>query len=208
MTAAAMTYDSLLADIQTYSERRDEPFVSQLPRFVMMAENRIATECRGLGFKRFVSGILGSSVVEKPARWRETLSINVTVGTERQTLRERGYEYCREFAPDASVVGVPRYYADYGFEHWLIVPTPDQNYVCEISFHERPEPLSSTNQTSWTTQYAPQLLLYATLLEAAPFLKRPDLLQQWQGMYEAAKNALAGESGRRMQDNNATRSVE
>lgn len=208
MTAAAMTYDSLLADIQTYSERRDDPFVSQLPRFVMMAENRIATECRGLGFKRFVSGILGSSVVEKPARWRETLSINVTVGTERQTLRERGYEYCREFAPDASVVGVPRYYADYGFERWLIVPTPDQNYACEISFHERPEPLSSTNQVSWTTQYAPQLLLYATLLEAAPFLKRPDLLQQWQGMYEAAKNALAGESGRRMQDNNATRSVE
>lgn len=197
MMAEALTYTSLLSDVQTYCERSDTPFVSQIPRFVMMAENRLASEVRGLGFQRYVTGTMAGNTLPKPERWRETVSLNITVGTERVFLQARSYDYCRAFAADSALTGQPRYYADYGYEHFLIVPTPASNYAFELAYYERPEPLSAQNETSWTTQYAPQLLLYATLLEAQPFLKRPDTAQQWQALYDRALQGIAQETTRR-----------
>jgi hypothetical protein len=93
---------------------------------------------------------------------------------------------------------MPRFYADYQYENYLIVPTPAEQYPFEVSYYERPIPLSNSVQTNWTTQYAPQLLLYATLLEAQPFLKRPELLAQWTTLYDRALQGIAQESTRRI----------
>ena len=199
-TPAAMTYDSLANDIEEYAERHDEPFTSQIPRFIMLCENRIASEVRGLGLLQFVSGTLEGSVVKKPVRWRETAGIHVTISNKMQYLKKRGYAYCRKFAPDSSKTGEPRYYADYGYEHWLVVPTPAIAYETEIAYFERPTPLSPSNQTNWTTQNAPQLLLYGALLEAQPFLKRDERIQIFKDFFGQAKNAVTMESLRRLQD--------
>ena len=196
--AEVLTYTSLLSDVQTYCERSDAPFVTQVPRFVMLAENRLASEIRGLGFQKYVTGALNSNTFPKPERWRETVSFNITVANQRIFLQPRSYDYCRAFTPDPSVTGTPRYYADYEYEHFLVVPTPVVAVPFELSYYERPEPLSAVNQTNWITQYAPQLLLYATLLEAQPFLKRPDLSQVWQAAYDRALQGLAQESTRRI----------
>lgn len=201
--AESLTYDSLLTDVQTYAERDDQPFVTQLPRFVMLAENRLASEVRGLGLQNYVNSVLTGNTIQKPARWRETVSFNITVGPDIAFLYPRTYDYCRAFAPDPSQTGVPRYYADYGYEHFLIAATPDQNYPFEISYYERPEPLSDANQTNWTTQYAPQLLLYATLLEAQPFLKRAERIAEFQGMYDRALQGIAQETTRRINSDRA-----
>lgn len=196
--AEALTYSSLLTDVATYCERSDAPFISQIPRFVMLAENRLSTEVRGLGFQKYVTGTLSANTFVKPARWRETISFNITVGTSRAFLQERTYDYCRAFWPDPALTGLPRYYADYEYENYLVVPTPAASYAFELSYYERPIPLDNATQTSWTTQYAPQLLLYATLLEAQPFLKRPDLAAVWQAAYDRALQGLAQESTRRI----------
>jgi len=204
--AEALTYASLLTDVQTYCERTDNPFVAQIPRFVMMAENRLASEVRGLGFQKYVTGTMSGNTIAKPERWRETISINITTASGRVFLQQRDYDYCRAFTPDPLVLGLPRYYADYEYEHLLFVPTPLAQYAFEIAYYERPEPLSDANQTSWTTRYAPQLLLYATLLEAQPFLKRPDLMAQWQALYDRALQGVAQESTRRIGSDRASTS--
>lgn len=204
--STAMTYSSLLADISVYVERSDEPFTAQRERFVMMAENRLASEVRGLGFQKYVTGNFNGNSLVKPERWRETVSLNITTASGRLFLQQRDYDYCRAFAPDPTVLGLPRYYADYEYEHFLIVPTPLLQYDFELAYYERPEPLSDSNQTSWTTRYAPQLLLYATLLEAQPFLKRPDLQQQWQALYDRALQGVAQESTRRIGSDRASTS--
>lgn len=203
----ALTYDSLVADIQNYAERSDEPFFTQIPRLIMMAENRISSEIKGLGFRRVTSFQMtnGDSVYEKPARWRETVSLNIVVSNERKQLYPRTYEYCRMYWPNSATTGVPDFYADYDYEHFLVVATPGTTYNAELLYHERPEPLSSSNQTSWTTRYAPQLLLYASLLEAQPFLKRTDRLQEFQALYDRAVGAINEENGNRVTDN-STRS--
>lgn len=207
-SAAAMTYDSLVTDVQSYAERRDSNFVEQIPRFIMLAENRICSECRGLGFLRFVAFPLVANTFEKPVRWRESVSLSCVVSGETVFLKERSYQYCRAYSPDVSVTGTPVFYANYDYEHFFVVPTPAASYTAELSYYERPEPLSSDNQVNWTTQYAPQLLLYATLLETAPWLKNDQRLALWQQLYESAKAALLNESKRRMQDNSNERTPE
>jgi hypothetical protein len=196
--AEALTYASLLTDVQAYAERSDDPFITQIPRFVMMCENKLATEVRGLGLQKYVTGTLSGSTLPKPERWRETVSFNITVNNQRVFLQNRSYDYCRTFASNPALTGVPRYYADYEYEHFLIVATPDDNYAFELAYYERPEPLSDSNQTNWLTQYAPQLLLFGTLLEAQPFLKRPELMQQYQALYDRALQGIAQESSRRV----------
>jgi hypothetical protein len=71
----ATTYSSLIADIIAYAERSDEAFVSQIPRFIALAELRIASENKPFGFLRTVTGTLDGNTLEKPIRWRKTKSI-------------------------------------------------------------------------------------------------------------------------------------
>jgi len=198
----AMTYDSLKADVAQYAERDDAPFITQIPQFISLAENRLAVEVKPLGFLRVVSGDLNANTMAKPVRWRRNKSFSVVVAGERKYLFERSYEYCRTYAPDVTP-GVPRYYSNYDYEHFYIAPTPDASYNFELSYYERPTPLSDAQQTSWTTQYAPQLLLYAALLEAQPFLKTSERIAEFQGLYDRALQALMKEDQERVMDASA-----
>jgi len=181
----AMTYTSLLSDIEGYVERHDEEFLTQIPRIVMLAEQRIALEAKGLGLLSIVSGKMTANnpVMSKPERWRQTKSF-FYVGTDGRAvyLKPRRYEYCRLYAL-GEPAGSPEFYADYGYEHLYLAVTPVSDFTFELSYHERPEPLSEANQVNWTTRNAPQLLLYACLLEAQPWLKNPQMLSLWQSQY-------------------------
>jgi hypothetical protein len=206
-TAAALTYDGLVEQVQIYAERSDEPFVSSIPFFIMMAENRICSGLRGLGLKKFVSGTLiaGQTTLDKPVRWRETSSFSIIANGSRKYVYERGYEYCRTYWPDATILGEPEYYANYDYEHLFIAPTPDAAYAFEFSYYERPQPLDSITQTNFLTQYYPQLLLYGTLLEAQPFLKLPERIQEFKTFYDEAVKNFETESQRRAIDSSNLR---
>ncbi len=208
--ASEMTYDSLVQDIERYADRTDEPFLSQIPRFIALAENRIATEIHALGYRRFVTGNLtsGEPFLEKPGTWRETISFSIGIGTgnaTRKYLRNRGFEYLRVYWPNATLTGEPRFYSDADFDRYLIAPTPDANYPFELVYHERPFPLSEENQQNWTTKHAPQLILYATLLEAQPFLMRPERTQEFQALFDRASAAIMNEDRRRLLDDTVSR---
>jgi hypothetical protein len=145
---------------------------------------------------------IGNNVIAKPARWRKTVSFNLTNGTSRQPVYLRKYEYLKAYAPDNTATGTPVYYADYNYDNWLVAPTPDQNYSFEVLFYERLQPLSSTNQTNWLTQNAPNAMLFGTLLQAMPFLKN-DQRTIFQQKYDLALQALKAEDTTRMADRQA-----
>ena len=195
-----MTYSQLIEDVKQYAERFDQPFIAQIPRLVALAENRIASEVRGLGYVRFVIGNFTASdpVVAKPSRWRETSSWFYISDGQAVFLKQRGYSYVRSYWPDLSQTGLPEYYCDYDYEHLLVVPSPISDLSFELAFFERPLPLSDSNQINWTTQYAPQLLLYASLLEAQPFLKRSERIAEFQALFDRASAAVTNEAQRRL----------
>jgi hypothetical protein len=205
-TTVVMTYDSLVADIQSYLERNDTQTLNKIPTFIMLAEQVIASQIKFLGNLTVNTSTmtLGDPVISKPARWHKTVSMNITIAGERQPVLLRTYEYCREYWPSTTATDVPKYYADYDYTHWLISPTPNAAYNYEILYYERNQPLDSTNQTNWFTVYAPQALLYGSLLQAMPYLNNDERIPMWQAQYTAIMNSLKAENVQRIGDRQAT----
>lgn len=207
--STSTTFTTLLEDARRYLERgftaESDPIVyEQLPRLVTQAQRRIARELKIQGFIRAVTTPLsvGVAVYRKPDRWRDTVSMNVN----GQPIFARSYEYLRSYWPVESATSIPQFYGDYDYQHWLITPTPAATDTLEILYYEQPQFLDDDTQTNWLTEYAPDVLLYATLLEATPFLKNDARMQIWQTMYDRAAQALNGEDLKRILDRNATRS--
>ena len=203
--AAVMTYDSLVSDISSYLERTDTATLEKIPTFIMLAEQVIANDIKFLGNLTVQASnmIQGSATIDKPARWRKTVSMNVTVAGQRYPVLLRKYEYLREYAPNPAAEGQPKYYADYDYTHWLVAPTPADNYAFEVVYYERVQPLDSSNQTNWFTIYAPQALLYGSLLQAMPFLKNDERIPLWQAQYTQVINSLKAEDIQRIADRQA-----
>jgi len=205
-TAVAMTYDSLVENIQSYLERTDTATLEKIPLFIMLAEQVIASEIKFLGNLTVANSTLvaGSNILQKPARWHKTVSMNVVVSNERQPILLRTYEYLREYWPNEGNTDIPKFYCDYDYSHWLIAPTPDTAYNFQVLYYERVQQLDSTNQTNWFTIYAPQALLYGSLLQATPFLKNDERTPMWQQQYTAIMNTLKTENTQRIGDRQAT----
>ena len=204
-TAAVMTYDSLVADISSYLERTDTATLQKIPTFIMLAEQIIASQIKFLGNLTPMQSVMTAteSVIDKPARWHKTVSMNVVVAGKRQPVLLRKYEYLREYWPDAIETGVPAYYADYDYTHWLVAPTPALPYSFEVLYYERVQPLDSSNQTNWFTTYAPQALLYGSLLQAMPFLKNDERMPMWKSEYDLIMQTLKQEDIQRIGDRQA-----
>lgn len=211
--AYTMTFDSLQVDLRRYLERgftlADDPYVyEQLPRLINMAERRIARDLKIQGFIVAVNTTLtnGVATYQKPNRWRDTISMTVKgASNDMVPVFTRSYEYCRNYWPDETQTGQPEFYADYDYTHWLLVPTPNAAYDLEVLYYELPALLDSTQQTNWLTEYAPNLLLYAALLEATPFLKNDERITTWQSYYQSAANALNTEDLKKIVDRDAAR---
>lgn len=213
--ATNTTFNTLKEDVQRYLERgssmgTDPIIVEQLPRLINLAERRIVRELKVQGFINVVTGNLsvGQSVYAKPDRWRDIVSINIGTGdgfSNRKQVYTRSYEYVRQFWPDETLTGEPVFSADYDYDHWVFAPTPDAAYPFEVLYYELPPLLDETVQTNWLTDYAPQLLLYGTLLEATPFLKNDERISVWQNLYDRSAAMLNGEDLAKILDRNAVR---
>jgi hypothetical protein len=203
--AVTMTYTSLVADIQSYLERTDQATIDKIPTFIMLAEQVIASQIKFLGNLTVQQSTMvqGTNIIDKPARWHKTVSMNITVAGKRYPVLLRRYEYLREYWPDPAQELIPKFYCDYDYTHWLVAPTPDAAYNFEVLYYERIQPLDATNQTNWFTIYAPQALLYGSLLQAMPFLKNDERMPMWQQQYDAIMQTLISEDKLRVADRQA-----
>jgi hypothetical protein len=203
--AAVMTYDSLVDDISSYLERTDTQTLEKIPTFIMLAEQVIASQIKFLGNLTVNESTMvqGTNIIAKPARWHKSVSFNVVVDGVRQPIFLRTYEYLRQYWPEATEEDIPKYYADYDYSHWLVAPTPADAYTFEVLYYERVQPLDSSNQTNWFTTYAPQAMLYGSLLQAMPFLKNDERMGMWRAEYDLIINTLKAENTQRIGDRQA-----
>jgi hypothetical protein len=210
--AQTTTFTTLKEDIRRYLERgftlaSDAIVYEQIPRLINLAERRIARELKVQGMINVVTSAMspGLAVYPKPDRWRTTVSFNFGIGNEYNQLFPRSYEYVRSYWPNREETDVPLFYADYDYNNWIVSPTPDQAYPFEVLIYQLPPLLDDANQSNWLTEYAPQVLLYACLLEATPFLKNDERIPVWQQMYDRAMQALNGEDLSKILDRSARR---
>ena len=200
-----MTYDSLTYYVLQYLERSDQATINAIPTFITLAEFEIAQEIKTLGQLQVSESAMtiGNPVLAKPARWRKTVSMNITDSSGNRTpVLLRKYEYLTNYWPNNASTSMPLFYSDTDWDHWYLAPTPSTTFSFAVLYYERISPLSSTNQTNWLTQNAPNAMLFGTLLHAMPFLKN-DQRTIFQQKYTEALQSLKAEDVTRVGDRQA-----
>ena len=126
-------------------------------------------------------------------------------------LEQKDTSYIAEFysTPGTSAVDIPKYYANWDEEFWVLAPTPDQTYEITLAYDKEPETITDTTSTpapatvgTYLSNKYQDLLLYACLVNAYGYLKGPaDMLQYYQGQYKEAIESYAIEQiGQRRRD--------
>jgi hypothetical protein len=185
--------------IQQYMERNDADFVAQIPNLIALAESSIAAELKTYMQLIVVETSLATNqtVLNKPARWRKTISMKVN----GQPVLLRSQDYVAMYLAESSP-SKPLYYSEYDFDNWNFAPQPDTAYPVEIIYYAEIQPLDENNQQNLWTAVAPQAMLYGALLQAQGYLKALDKLPVWKGYYTDALAALKKEDDSRRIDRN------
>jgi hypothetical protein len=85
--------------------------------------------------------------------------------------------------------GKPLYFSIVGGQIRLL-PIPDGEYTAELVYYAKLAKLSNTNTTNWLLTQAPDVYLYGSLLQAAPYLQDDARISVWSSLYQAGLDQL------------------
>ena len=209
----AYTLSNLQTDIRNYTEVSDTILTDAIVNtFIVNAENKIYREADSDDNRFYATSTLitGNRYVTIPSDLRVIRYIqlkNTNVNPNTQTFLEKkdpSYMATYYDTPSTSE-GIPKYYANWDANFWVVAPTPDAQYEITMAYIKQPTSLTdssvSTTGTYLSNKYQ-DLLLYASLINAYGYLKGPvDMLQYYQGAYKEALQTYAIEQqGRRRRD--------
>jgi len=184
---AISTYTELKTSIASWLNRDD--LTSVIPDFISLAEAGINRDLRHYKMIERADATLDSRYVQMPADWMETVRFSITSGdTYRLELvsRDDMLEY-RQKTADTS--GRPRFYANIG-DTIEVFPTPDADYTMQLQYYAKTPALSDSNASNWLLLDAPDVYLYGTLIQSAPYLQDDARTQTWAALYAAALQSL------------------
>lgn len=184
---AIATYTDLKTSIASWLNRDD--LTSVIPDFISLAEAGINRDLRHYKMIERADATLDSRYVQMPADWMETVRFSITSGdTYRLELvsRDDMLEY-RQKTANAS--GRPRFYANIG-DTIEVFPTPDADYTMQLQYYAKTPALSDSNASNWLLLDAPDVYLYGTLIQSAPYLQDDARTQTWAALYAAALQSL------------------
>ena len=201
-----MTYDELVTNIRGYTEVDSNVFSdSVIDTFITMAENRILRDIDLDVFKKesTTNFVANSRFLPAPSDILTHRYMMVTDADGNQTFLEfRDNSFLKEYWPDYTETGVPKYYGVWDEDNFYIAPTPATALVVQLGYIYRPTQLSSSNTTTWVSTNAPEALLYACLIQAYSYTKGPlEMVQYFENSYKQAIQGLGIEQqGRRRRD--------
>lgn len=190
----AVTYTSLVQLIQDYTENTEPSFVSYIPTFVQLAEQRIynAVQIPALRKNQLGTATANVKYLSLPSDWLATFSLSVIdPGTSVQEyLLNKDVEYIREAFPYPLTTGKPTHYGQFDVNSLILGPTPDQNYQVELHYYYYPESIVTAG-TSWLGTNFDTVLIYGTLREAYIYMKGDqDLANMYEAKYQEALELL------------------
>lgn len=190
----SFTYATLKSTVQDYCETSETTFVNDLPTFIQEAEERILKNVELPVFRKNVTGTATASntYLSTPSDFLAPYSLAVSSSGSYSYLLFKHVSFIRDYTPNPTTTGLPKYYALFDDTTFLLGPTPDSNYTFELHYKYRPASLTAGAEsgTTWLSDNAPDALLYGTLTEAATFLKAPEEIGNYQQRFDMALAAL------------------
>jgi hypothetical protein len=171
----SFTFATLKTAIQDYTENNESTFVTHLPDFIKTAEERILKNVQLSLFRKNQSGSATQNdrFLAVPSDFLAPFSLSVTSSSEHVFLDFKDTNFVQTYNPDSSNTGVPRYYAVFDINNFILGPTPNANFSVELHYYYRPTSLTAgaDSGTTWLSENAPNCMLYGALIEAYVFMK-------------------------------------
>ena len=191
----AWTFTTLKSALQDYLETTETTFVDKLPTIIKQAEDRILKSVQLPDFRKNSVGTTtsGNKYLTCPTDFLAPYSLAVD-NSGYEFLLFKDVNFVREAYPSGSTTGIPKYYAMFDADNFIMAPTPNANLTAELHYFYKPESITAASSgTSWLGDNAESTLLYGCLVEAYTFLKgEPDLMQLYATRYEDALAKLKG----------------
>ena len=184
----SFTKATLTTAIQDYTDNSETTFVNNIPNFVKAAEEKILKSVDLEYFRKNVTSALTSSdaFLTVPADYLASFSLQITTSGSESFLLQKDVNFLREYTPASTTTGLPKYYARFDEDNFILAPTPNSNYAIQLNYFYRPASLTagSDSGTTWVSTNAPFALLYGSLVEAYTFMKgEPDVIQNYNGLF-------------------------
>lgn len=185
------SYTKLITEIQAYLEN-DDLSDTRTKELIALAENTFDLELRT---REMIS--IGSAtdlpitgLIPLPTGFREVAYLSLVNGSESYEMSYMPQHLLRNLVA-AQTTGLPRFYT-LEDSNLRVIPTPDSadyDYILDAYLYLTPK-LSDSQASNWLLAKAPQLYLFGSLVESAPFFEDDARMPVWQARYLQAKNSL------------------
>lgn len=184
---ALSNYTDLQAAVASWLHRAD--LTANIPDFIALAEARIARDLRlrSQVTSANIITVANQRSASLPTGWLEFENVTIT-GTPDQQLTYVNIQYLDTKYPGNGDTGKPVVHSIEG-QSILMGPTPDAAYTISTLYYKRWDALATVS-TNWLLTNHPNIYLFATLAEAAPFLMDDARAVMWETKYASDVRAL------------------
>ena len=191
---AINSFSTLKTAAQNWIDRTD--IADRVDEFITLGEARIYRKLRIRAMETALSDTIASGVIAVPSDYRALKHAYVN-GTPVQWLEQQSTEFIIENYPTRSSTNKPKFIAQDG-GNFIFGPYPDSAYTINGTYYAALTALGTGNETNWFTANAPDLLLFATLAEAAGFEMNDEKEVKWATRFERAIADIQKEDNRQM----------
>jgi hypothetical protein len=186
-----MNYTELKTNIEDICETSFTD--AQLAMFTEQAEQKIYNTVQIPALRRNVTSSFtsGNQYLATPSDFLYVYSVAVVDGSgDYHFLLNKDVNFIREAYPSSSGTGLPKHYANFDDDFFIVGPTPDSTYTVELHYGYYPESIVTAG-TTWLGDEFDSALLNGALVEAIRFMKgEPDIIQNYEKLYVQAIGLL------------------
>ena len=183
-----ITSYSELQDVIKRRIKRGDDLDDYIPDYIRLAEARIYRELRVRAMETALSGTIASGVIAVPSGYVELKHARIS-GNSPSPLTRKSDEWIYANYPTRSADGQPKFIAREA-SNFIFGPYPDSTYTVSGIYYKRLDALSDSNTSNWLITDAPDLILWASLVEANVDLHNDERAAMWEQRYQDAKAAV------------------
>jgi hypothetical protein len=177
---ALTTYTELKASVADWLNRTD--LTSVVPDFIALAEAQIERTLRTRQMIVRATASIDTEYSAVPADFLETKSIKLNTNPVTALAFESIDALDSLKSTTYISAGKPQYFGIVGGQI-RVLPVPDNTYTAELIYYAKLTKLSNSVASNWLLAQAPDVYLYGSLMQAAPYLKDDARIPVWAAIY-------------------------
>lgn len=186
---AINSYATLQSSVADWLWGRSD-LVSVIPTFIASAEARLRRDPRIRQLTENLVFLVSQESTELPADFKSLESLAHDSATLKGELEIVQAGDLPRWKTRYGATGAPQAGAIINRRSLRVAPVPDTLYQMRLTYWAGIAALSSTDTTNWLLTNHPDIYLYATLVETAPYLRDDNRIPVWGGEYERRAEEL------------------